>query len=465
MSVTNVYHKSREHSITLNFPSTENNLSWVFIAENDGEVFDVVLNNVASYTIDGNLITIPFNLNAGQSYLVEILKINNGFEASISLRTRRSKNKFSELAVPDFGFYDGRYSFALTDNQKIIKYDNDLFIPSNFSDFNTTITSPKVSTYTLPANNSILRTIKFVTIEAVEYLLIIGAVNWLGGSTPISSRGFEAILFRISDNTFWSIDRSTQNQWTFYQKDVRANSGYGCTYNYIDNVVFYTTHSGSDGIKINLLTGDFEFLEGTILDNFSYRLTKQGCGFNPVENIYAARSVVFNEVRNLGVVETDSFDTAPIFDRKTLKWVKSTSQVNIYNFYDTFGTLNSSISLTNLNSRNVSPLYIEQKFICHLGGGSGQKMFAILDLDTMTGFVHTIADTTTGITFNGGCASNKNNIFLATMINDIYVNVGAKETNGNEIILINPANSSSPAYGRYIEIEGNIVSLVSNQYI
>ena len=52
MSVQLVQHKSRDFEVTLNFAATENNLAWAFTAENDGEIYDVVLNNVASYTLN-----------------------------------------------------------------------------------------------------------------------------------------------------------------------------------------------------------------------------------------------------------------------------------------------------------------------------------------------------------------------------------------------------------------------------
>ena len=82
MSVQLVQHKSRDFEVTLNFAATENNLAWAFTAENDGEIYDVVLNNVASYTLNGVAANItpstPYSVINETSYSVVITKVANG---------------------------------------------------------------------------------------------------------------------------------------------------------------------------------------------------------------------------------------------------------------------------------------------------------------------------------------------------------------------------------------------------
>ena len=97
-----VRHTSRGVDITLNFASTENNLSWSFTQEGDGEIYDVSLTNVASYTLAGGAVTLPYAVTNGSSYAVSIVKTTTGQTASITFKTRREVNKTTSFSVPDF---------------------------------------------------------------------------------------------------------------------------------------------------------------------------------------------------------------------------------------------------------------------------------------------------------------------------------------------------------------------------
>ena len=120
MSVQLVQHKSRDFEVTLNFAATENNLSWAFTTENDGEIYNVVLNNVASYTLNGVAANItpstPYIVVNETNYSVGITKITNGQVASITLKTRRAVNKNLILSVPDFSNLNTRSEFILLTN-------------------------------------------------------------------------------------------------------------------------------------------------------------------------------------------------------------------------------------------------------------------------------------------------------------------------------------------------------------
>ena len=74
MSTQIVQHKSRDFDVVLNFPATESTLSWAFTAENDGEIYAVDLDNVASYQIGGYPVTLPYKVTARLIYSVSIVK-------------------------------------------------------------------------------------------------------------------------------------------------------------------------------------------------------------------------------------------------------------------------------------------------------------------------------------------------------------------------------------------------------
>ena len=101
MNTQIVQHKSRDFDVVLNFPATENTLSWAFTAENDGEIYAVDSANVASYQIAGAPVTLPYTVTAGSSYSVTIVKQTNGQPAHISFKTRRAVNKSVSISVPD----------------------------------------------------------------------------------------------------------------------------------------------------------------------------------------------------------------------------------------------------------------------------------------------------------------------------------------------------------------------------
>jgi len=164
MSTVNIKHTSRGLDITLNFASTENNLSWAFTQEGDGEIYDVVLTNIASYTIAGGAITLPYPVINGTSYSVSIVKTTTGQTASITFKTRRSINKTSSLSVPDFGQYDGRYLYVLLNNNTVQKLDSQLLLPANYAGAGAWTVSPVVATITLPTlpNSALYTGIQFV---------------------------------------------------------------------------------------------------------------------------------------------------------------------------------------------------------------------------------------------------------------------------------------------------------------
>lgn len=151
MGIQKIQHKSRDFNVTLNFPSTENTLSWAFTAENDGKIYAVELVNVASYQIAGAPATLPYAVTAGSSYSVTIVKQTNGQPASISFSTRRAVDKTITLNVLDFGSYDGQYFYGITSSGLVYVSDLTLCTPNKYLGYGLFDVDPLVATITLPA--------------------------------------------------------------------------------------------------------------------------------------------------------------------------------------------------------------------------------------------------------------------------------------------------------------------------
>src|SRR5690554_1516491 len=153
MSVTNVYHRTRDRIYKMNFSSV-GETSWSFTAESDGEIYAVESNNVASYTINGASRTLPFAINAGNSYAIVITKTNAGQAADITLKSRRAVDKTTTQNVPNFNIGDGRYLYALSKvSNKIYKLDVGLLVKSNYQGDGVWTIDPVVSEIDLPAIN------------------------------------------------------------------------------------------------------------------------------------------------------------------------------------------------------------------------------------------------------------------------------------------------------------------------
>lgn len=242
MSVTNVYHKSRYASFTLNFSATENNLSWSFTAENDGEIYDVVLNNVASYTVAGAAITLPYSLTGADSYAVSIVKEANGLPASITIKTRRALSKSSVLSVPDFGEYDGRYLYLLdSPNNIVIKVDTDLLSVSNYEGAGVWTTSPIISTINLPVlpDSAIWRSITFVKSGGIGRMFIQGST--VSGNLKVYAS------YILDDDSVVDMDYLTATPYTIIRSgNLKISSGC-CVYDFVKEKVYIALASIGNG--------------------------------------------------------------------------------------------------------------------------------------------------------------------------------------------------------------------------
>lgn len=194
MSVQLVQHKSRDFDVVLNFPETENTLSWAFTAENDGEIYAVDLDNVASYQIAGAPVALPYVVTTGTSYSVTIVKQTNGQPASISFNTRRAITKTLSINVPDFSADKGDYLFILFDNNTIEKHDaskykKNLFnLATNTYDEESLISSislPNPALYTDPLTQ-ILSFNQVVFDPTTQSIIVIGFIGQVSSSRVVT---------------------------------------------------------------------------------------------------------------------------------------------------------------------------------------------------------------------------------------------------------------------------------------
>lgn len=240
-----VRHTSRGVDITLNFASTENNPSWSFTQEGDGEIYDVSLTNVASYTVSGGSITPPYAVINGSSYAVSIVKTTAGQTASITFNTRRATNKTTSLSVPDFGQYDGRYLYVLLNNNTVQKLDSQLLLPANYAGAGAWTVSPVVATITLPTlpNSAIYTGIQFVKNGGVTKMFVVGG--------EANSFKWYASYIRLSDDLVYNLDFTTQNAYTTISNStLQYNTPRNILYDFINEIIYIKSTLGNNGTTV-----------------------------------------------------------------------------------------------------------------------------------------------------------------------------------------------------------------------
>lgn len=257
MSVTNVYHKSRDLSVTLNFSETENSLSWVFTAENDGEIYAVDSTNIASYLIQGNPVTLPFQIIAGQSYSVSITKNTTGLPASIVLKTRRSINKSTSLTVPDFGAYDGRYVAVISQDSLFI-IDTDLINPANSPSKGVFTVNPIIQVVSLPLiseENISWNNVSFVVIQGVQYFVCATT------STTASGYKLYSCLVRVSDYEVFDLTMTPNQKTLIYSHtSFSSNNTMSIIVDYINDIlIFRLIGTNTSLVMYDLNTGNISY--------------------------------------------------------------------------------------------------------------------------------------------------------------------------------------------------------------
>ena len=238
-----VIHSSRSDDYVLNFSETENNLNWQFTNIADGEIYDVVFNNVASYTINNDSAVLPFAVLQGASYTIAIVKESDGQTASITFKTRRSVNRSNVINVPDFGAHNGRFIYVLcTNNQKVYKLDKLLFSQSNYLGNGIFVQNPVISEIILPVTipNNINQ---YATYTALAFNPVDNYIYVLAGNTERLS----AHLCKISSLDVVSDLNDAPNQSSKIASGINARPNSVSRYivfDYISNKALMHTNDG-----------------------------------------------------------------------------------------------------------------------------------------------------------------------------------------------------------------------------
>lgn len=252
MSTQVVRHKSRIVTEDLQF-TANGETSWSFVAEGDGEIYSVENNNVASYTINGGAVTLPYALVNGNSYTVAITKATGGQVADIQLKTRRAVDKTKSVNVPDYSQFNGRYLYILNDNNQVEKHDTNVRQPSNYTGSGTWDSTSIVETInlpTLPANFS-YREICFINEGATEKLVVIAANN-----TSISATSYWSKI--IGSNVYDMTETTPDSYTTVTLSGSNFNGGafIHSYFDYINNLLYVTFHNNTHHTIVYDLSND-----------------------------------------------------------------------------------------------------------------------------------------------------------------------------------------------------------------
>lgn len=272
MSTGNLIYRSRRVTEDLQF-TANGETSWSFIAEGDGEIFAVERNNVASYTINGGAITLPYSLINGNSYTVAITKTTGGQVADIQLKTRRSLDKVNVINVPDSNApnADGRYSYFLLANNKIVKVDNGE-LRGNWDSVNEVFTGNHiVAEVTLPTPTNIPQYDLYHNLELVyDYNT---NVHYCIGYTAdsASNRVYTINVCKVDENLNVSNLDGTADAYTYVPVGFGSTASvplavcFGAFLDYINNKLYislYATYaSGNSGrcFIVNVVDGTQAF--------------------------------------------------------------------------------------------------------------------------------------------------------------------------------------------------------------
>lgn len=289
MSVTNVYHKSRDLIYKMNF-SASGETTWSFTSESDGEIYNVESTNIASFTINGNPVTLPFSITAGNNYNVSVVKINVSQAADITLKSRRAVEKTTTQYVPDYSANDGRYLFCLLQDDTIAKIDTELLKSTNWDDVNKVYTiNPIVDSFALPLpiypEGSSHRFMQIVFNIADGYFYIIGGIGDAVEGGIYSGRWYRFVVGRLDLNLNLTSLDGISNEYSYYDTNTNNNvwstsNGVGCFpgafINYINNELIlgsfsnFSQNAGTNHI-INLSDGTSRSVPSGILPHTSLR--------------------------------------------------------------------------------------------------------------------------------------------------------------------------------------------------
>lgn len=417
MATGNLIHRSRRVTEDLQF-TANGETSWSFVAEGDGEIFAVESSNVASYTINGGVVTLPFDLVNGNSYTVAITKTTSGQVADIQLKTRRAVDKTKTVNVPDLGQFSGRYLYLLNDNNQVEKHDTNNRQPANYIGGGTWNATSLVVTISLPVITDVTwRDLCFVNEGSQGKVVVFGTHNtnaadtyWciivndqvydltetvINGSTnynPVSASGVTVT------RTVMFYDYMNQQVWACATSNVRPTFRYDFT----DDTFAYYGQNDSQASFINK-AAPFRKQQGFVPE------TKEVIGpfglFNAKENING----IFTPDMQYGAYDID------------LGYIYTTASgtVNMNQLY----TFNKQGQLVSLQSASPTVSAANQgSWIYHKAMGEGfvsnqtftAAAFGIYKKSTSLFSLYTLTDSLGSYYIQDRCGSAYSGIWMAT---------------------------------------------------
>jgi hypothetical protein len=327
----NIYIKTKYATkscdFNLNFPSTENQLTLPFVAENDGIIYKVESTNIASYTINGVPITLPYSIVGGTVYLITITKTTNGQLASIKLKTRRVSNKNVEINVPvtlseNIQGTKSYYIHSLDNKMTII--DSSLINDSNYLGGISWTTSPK-TVIDLPTTTGILW--EAFCYDNISDRIIIFARN------TVTNTQFHICALHINGakaNQIWNLQGTVQNELNTI--NINPSTFIATIYPIIDY----------NNSKIHLFSSYRQY-DGDLINNFlTWSIN------NDNQSLFRNGNVLFeNLVRKFNYSFAKSkFVTHTCFQRASVDYTR------INNFFINYENDSASVGLDNI-SENV----------------------------------------------------------------------------------------------------------------
>lgn len=456
MSTQVVRHTSRGVDITLNFASTENNLSWSFTQEGDGEIYDVSSINVASYTIAGGAVTLPYAVTNGSSYAVSIVKTTTGQTASITLKTRRATNKTASLNVPDFGLFTGNYHYCLKNNGVVEVHDLSVKQPANYVGAGVWDTSSLVYSITLPPPPTNYSWAKILCVNG--YVLVVAHNTVMSSSPHLYCKIIGGSVYDLLGNI------NSYSQITSGGADGAAYNinNYTINYDFINNII-YSCSSGTVARLeiINLTTLDWSVLTGANIDNYANITSKVYTSsrtkrLNPVNNLFIANgSCYFDAINKKNKTYIGQY-TPGCYDSETGYILTSYLGQNsaIARFIDDEGNLITSISPSpSIAASNQGVWHYSnmlKKGVCVVTFGSPVR-YGVFDK----------------ISSNFGLYYLSNGIDTTTVITDVSISnsqdlfIVKQDINSNRLTYIK-YGQATPDYG-YFDLDLPVISMCTNQ--
>jgi len=261
-----VRHKSRIVTEDLQF-TANGETSWSFIAEGDGEIYDVLSNNIASYTINGGAISLPFLLTDDNSYTVAIVKTIGSLVADIQFKTRRAVDKTKTVYVPDFSAGDASKLYLVHPDSISILDNSDII-------------------------NSSVVTVNLPSLPVTPYVNSWRVAGWLTDNRLLvfgcnsTNRELYGCFVNLSDNSVEDFDGVADSYKVISNSAVESNNEYlWFDYDYINGIV-YTREVNTMAYAIDLSDNSITQVVNDTFQLQNNSIALPGAQYDPIEDAF-----------------------------------------------------------------------------------------------------------------------------------------------------------------------------------